>query len=67
MPLEIKVRKTFQRLLGSLKKLPYEVYEKKRPNHEPTVSNVSLARHIVECMVRSDALKSHIYPDIFAC
>ena len=37
-------------------------YEKKRPKHEPTESYFHIARQIAKCMMRADALNSHIYP-----
>ena len=64
MPLEMSVRRTFRRLLRSLKKFPYERYVKKRPKHEPTDSYVYLARQLEKCIMRADALNSHIYPVI---
>ena len=59
MPSEMPVRRTFQRLLRSLKKLSYESYEKKRPKHEPTDSYFYPAIQLAKCMMRADALNLH--------
>ena len=49
-------------IIREFEKLPYESYEKNRPNHEPTDSNFYLARHLAKCMMRTDAFNSHGYP-----
>ena len=63
MTSDISVRRTFQRLLGSLKN-NYESYERKRPKHELTDSYFYLARQLAKCMMRVGALNSHVYPVI---
>ena len=50
------------KIIREFGKLPYESYEKKRPNHEHTYRYFYQARHIENCMMRSDALNSHVYP-----
>ena len=42
--------------------LPYEIYERKRPKHDPTDSYFYLSNQLAKCMMRSDALNLHIYP-----
>ena len=41
---------------------PYKSYEKKRPKYEPTDSYFYLSRQLEKCMMRSEALNSHLYP-----
>ena len=49
--------------IREFEKLPYEIYERNRPKNEPTDSYLHLARNIERCMMRADALNSHIYPE----
>ena len=37
-------KKDLSKIIREFEKLPYEIYEKKRPNHEPTDSYFYLAR-----------------------
>ena len=55
-------KKDFSKIIRGFEKLPYESYERKRPKHEPTDSYFYLARQTAKCIVRSDALNSHVYP-----
>ena len=55
-------KKDLSKVIREFEKLPYEIYERKRPKHEPTGSYFYLSRHISKCMIRADALNSHIYP-----
>ena len=57
-------KKDFPKIIREFDKLPYKSYDRKRPNHEPTDSYFYLARHIAKCMMRDDALNSHVYPVI---
>ena len=54
-------KKYLSKIIREFEKLTYESYEKKRPKHEPTDSYFYLARHLVKCMMRADAFKSHVY------
>ena len=49
-------------MIREFEKLPYEIYDKERPKHEPTDSYFYLAKKLAKCMMRSDALNSHVYP-----
>ena len=49
-------------IIREFDKLPYKSYEKRIPKHEPIDSYFYLEIHIVKCMMRYDALNSHIYP-----
>ena len=42
--------------------LPYNIYERISPKHEPTDCYFYLARQLAECMMRSDALNLENYP-----
>ena len=55
-------KKDLSRIIREFEKLPYEIYERKRPKHEPTDSYFYLARQLAKCMLIADALNSHIYP-----
>ena len=55
-------KKDLSKIIREFKKLPYEIYEKKRHKHEPTDSYFYLARQLANCMMRSDALNLHSYP-----
>ena len=52
--------KELSRIIKEFEKLPYKIYERKRPKHEPTGSYFYLARHLSKCMMRADVLNSHI-------
>ena len=49
-------------IIKKFKKLPYELYVRKRPKHEPTDSYFYLERHISKCMVRANAFNLNIDP-----
>ena len=53
-------RKDLSKIIREFEKSPYENYEKKRPNHEPTDSYFYLSIQFAKCMTRADALNSHI-------
>ena len=55
-------KKDLSKIIRELKKLEKLPSEKKRPKHEPTNSYFYLARQLTKCMMRADALNSHIYP-----
>ena len=40
--------------------LPYKGYVQKRPKHEPIDSYFYSSRHLIKCMMISNALNSHI-------
>ena len=42
-------------------KLPYRIYERRRPKHDPIDSYFYLARQ-PKCMMRVDFLHLHVYP-----
>ena len=45
-------------------RLPYTSYERRRSKHDPTYSYSYLAIQLAKCMMRADALNSHVYPVI---
>ena len=55
-------KKYLFKIIKEFEKTPYENYEKKRPNHEPTDSYFYLARQLAKFMKRADTLNSHSYP-----
>ena len=55
-------KKDFSKIIRDFEKLPYEIYEKKRPKHEPTDSYFYPSRQLAKFMMISDALNSHSYP-----
>ena len=58
------IKKDLSRIIREFEKLPYEIYERKKPKHEPTESYFYLSNHIAKCMMRADALNLKIYPVI---
>ena len=42
--------------------MPYNIYESKRPKHEPTDIYFYLTKNPVKCMMRADDLKLDNYP-----
>ena len=54
--------KDISNIIKEFEKLPYKVYVRKRPKHEPTDSYFYLARYIYKCMMISDDFNSHIDP-----
>ena len=40
----------------------YKSYESRIPKHEPTDSYFYLAMQLAKCLMRADALNSHVYP-----
>ena len=55
-------KKYLSNIIREFEKLPYGSYEKKRPKHEPTDSYFYPARQLAKCIMRDDALNSHVYP-----
>ena len=55
-------KKDFSNIIREFEKLTYGSYEKKKPKHEPADSYFYLARQFSRCIMRSDALNSHVYP-----
>ena len=49
-------------IVRDFEKLPYEIYERKRPKHDLNGSYFYLARQLTKFMMRADALNSHVYP-----
>ena len=54
--------KDLSRIIREFDKLPYKSYEMRRPKHDPTESYFYLARKLVKCMIRADALNLHVDP-----
>ena len=55
-------KKDLSNIIRDFEKLTFESYGRKRPKHKPTGSYFYRARQLVKCMMRSDALNSHVYP-----
>ena len=55
-------KKDLSNIIGEFEKLPYEIYDNKRPKNEPTDSYFYLARNLEKCMMRADTLNSQGYP-----
>ena len=51
------------KIIRGFENIPYEIYEKKRPKHDPTDRYFYISRQLVKCMMRVDALNSHGYPE----
>ena len=56
--------KKLSKIIREFDKLPYKSYERRMPKHDPTDSYFYLARQLEKCMMRDDALNSHVYPVI---
>ena len=56
--------KNFSKIIREFEKSPYKSYESRRPKHQPTDRYVHLARHLTKCIIRADALNSHVFPVI---
>ena len=54
--------KNLLNMIGYLEKLPDEIYDSRKPKHDPTHSYFYPTIQIVKCMVRVDTLKSYKYP-----
>ena len=54
-------KKDLLKIITVFEILPYKSYENKRPKHEPNDIYFCLSRQLAKCMMRSDALNSHIY------
>ena len=55
-------KKDLSKNIRGFERLSYESYERSRPKHEPSESYFYLARQLVKCMMRDDALNFHVYP-----
>ena len=55
-------KKDLSKIIREFNKLPYKSYERRRTKHDPTDSYFYLSRQLVKCMVRADALNSHVNP-----
>ena len=56
--------KNFSKIIREFDRLPYKIYERRRPKHEPTDSYFYLARQLEKFMMRADALNLESYPVI---
>ena len=54
--------KDISKIIRDFYKLPYKIYESRRPKHEPTDSYFYLSIQLIKCMMRGDALYSDNYP-----
>ena len=54
--------KNFSKIIREFDKLPYKIYERRRPKHEPIDSYFYLARQLETFMMRADALNLDNYP-----
>ena len=54
--------KDLSKIIREFEKLPYKSYEGSSPKHDPTDSYFYLSRQLAKCMMRYDALNSHVYP-----
>ena len=54
-------KKDLSKIIRDFEKFEKLPYEKKRPKHEPTYRYFCLARQLVHCMMRADALNWHGY------
>ena len=48
-------KKDLSKIIREFEKLLYDIYEKKRPKHEPTGSYFYLAKQIAKFMIRADS------------
>ena len=56
--------KELSKIIREFDKFPYNNYEKRRPQNDPTDSYVYPARQIAKCIMRSDTLNYSVYPII---
>ena len=56
--------KYLSKIIREFEKLPYKIYERRRPKHDPTDIYLYLARQLAKYTMRADTLKSHVYPVI---
>ena len=54
--------KDLSKIISEFDKSPYKRYERRRPKHDPTDSYFYLELQLANCMMRADALNSHVYP-----
>ena len=55
-------KKDLLKIIRWFGKLPYEIYEDKRPKNEPTDSYFYPARQLAKCIMRADTINLHGYP-----
>ena len=53
-------KKDLSKIIREFEKLPYEIYEKERPKHDPTERYFYLSRHLSKCIMRADVLNLHV-------
>ena len=53
--------KDLSKIIREFENLPYNSYERRRTNHEPTDSYFYLSRHLVKCIIRAYSLDLHVY------
>ena len=56
------IKKDLSKIIWKFEKLPYGIYERKRPKHESTDSYLYLTRYLAKCMMRDDNLNLNGYP-----
>ena len=54
--------KDISKIIKEFEKFTYEVYLRKRTKHEPTGSYFYLAIQLAKCIMRANALNSHVDP-----
>ena len=54
--------KDLSKIIREFEKLSYKSYERRRHKYDPTDSYFYVARQLAKCMMRYDALNSHVYP-----
>ena len=57
-------KNNLSKIIKEFDKLPYKGYKRKRTKHEPPDSYFYPAIQLAKCMIRADALNSHVYPVI---
>ena len=55
-------KKDLSNIIRKFDKLPYKSYKRISTKYEPTDRYFYLSRQLVKCMMRDDALNSHVYP-----
>ena len=56
--------KNFSKIIREFDRLPYKIYERRRPKHDPTDSYFYFARQLEKFMMRADALNLENHPVI---
>ena len=52
--------KELSKIIKEVYKLPYKIYERRRPKHEPTDSYFYVSRELAKCTMIADALNWHV-------